>query len=328
MRAIYFDGKIATYRENVPIPKIGEDESLVKISYANVCSTDKEILRGYCPNFAGIMGHEFSGIVELSTDKALIGKSVVCEINEGCNKCHYCMRGLSKHCPYRKTIGISDKDGCFTQYIKVSNRCLHILPDGLTLKEATFCEPLAAALEIVAQIHVSPELKIAVIGDGRLAFMCTQVIALQGANVTVFGKHDEKLAEFVKYAKTVKSKDVKEIDPIDGTFDVVVEACGNPSGLELACRIVRCRGTIVLKSTYAGKMDVNMSFFAVNEVTIVGSRCGPFEPALNLLARHLVNLPEPELYSLKDFDKAFKSNAFKAGFDLSLETPVNSELLH
>ncbi|KAK8881295.1 hypothetical protein M9Y10_004030 [Tritrichomonas musculus] len=321
MKGIYFDGKSASYREDIPIPTPGEDESLVRVSYANVCSTDKEILRGYCPNFTGVMGHEFSGIVEKSSLPELVGKEVVGEINDGCCKCFYCLKGLEKHCPYRKTIGIGGKDGCFSQYITVSNHCLHVLPKGLTLKEAVFCEPLAAAIEIVSQLHVSPEMKIAVIGDGRLAFMITQILALQGGCVTVFGKHEEKLLSFEKYAKTIQIESIKEkvIHPIDDTFDIVVESCGNPSGLELACKIIRCRGTIVLKSTYAGKCDVNMSFFVVNEITLVGSRCGPFEPALNLLARHLINLPEPELYQLKDFEKAFTSSAFKAGFDLSLE---------
>lgn len=319
MKGIYFDGKQAIYREDLPIPSPGNDESLIRVSYANVCSTDKEILRGYCPDFVGIMGHEFSGVVIKSSNSDLVGKSVVGEINEGCGRCRYCHQGLSKHCPYRKTMGIGGKDGCFCQYITVSNGCLHVLPEGLQLKEAVFCEPLAAALEIAAQIHISPEDDIAIIGDGRLSLMCAQILSLQGARLTVFGKHEEKLESFKKFAKTVMSKDAKILDPINDKFDVVVECCGNPSGLDLACEIVRSRGTIVLKSTYAGKMNVNMSFFAVNEVTLVGSRCGPFDPALNLLARHLVSLPEPELYPLKEFEKAFKSNAFKAGFDLSFE---------
>lgn len=308
MEGIYYDGFSVHLREDYPLPQRKTDESLIRILVAGICNTDKEILRGYRPDFNGILGHEFVGIVDESDDKSLIGKRVTADINSGCGDCVYCNTGREKHCLNRLVIGIDKKDGCFATYIAVKNRMLHIVPEQLSDEQAVYTEPLAAAVEIASQIHIKPETNIAVIGDGRLSMMITQVLALSGADITVIGRHEDKLKQFEPYAKTTKS-------PQD-SYEVVVDACGNSSGLKLAMDIVRKQGQIVLKSTYAGEVSLDMSLIAVNEITITGSRCGPFEPAIRLLEKGYVNLPDITLYSLKDYGEAFNSRAFKVGFDL------------
>lgn len=311
MKGIYFDGTKAIFRDDLPIPVPTETQSLIRIIYAGVCNTDREVLRGYRPDFKGVMGHEFVGIVEASDDPAWIGKRVVGELNAGCGHCIYCRTGREKHCVERKVIGMEGKDGCFGEYMTLETHLLHEIPDGLPLDVALLTEPLAAALEIPKQVHLDPETSVAVIGDGRLAYQIASVLHLQGVDLTVIGKHPEKLVQFEAFGKTVTET--------TDTYEVVVEATGSPSGLDLASRIVRKQGTIVLKSTYAGKTSVDMSYFVVNEITLKGSRCGPFEPALRLLGKGLVKLPPVEFYELQDFEAAFASRAFKAGFRIGME---------
>lgn len=306
MRALYFDGEKAVYREDYkkPIPTPGH--SLIRVLMAAICNTDREVMRGYRPDFRGVLGHEFVGIVEESDDESLIGKRVVGELNEGCGTCIYCKSGREKHCLTRKVIGMEGLDGTFAEYFVLANHLIHVVPEELPTEKAIYTEPLAAALEIPSQVHLSPEKNVAIIGDGRLALMIAQVISLYGVDLTIIGRHEEKLQKFASLGKT----SYREGD----TFEVVIDATGSPSGVELAKNIVRKRGTIVLKSTYAGTTNIDLSYFVVNEITIMGSRCGPFEPALNLLHRGLVDLPEIELYDLKDYEKAFSSRAFKTGF--------------
>ena len=318
MKALYFDGEKAVYREDVPMPVCEEGQSLIKIMLADICSTDREILKGYRPDFRGIMGHEFVGEVVESPDPDLIGKIVVGELNEGCGKCIYCRTGREKHCLSRKVIGMS-KDGCFAEYMSLATHLIHVVPDGLAAEQAIFTEPLAAALEIPKQVHIDPSLNAAVIGDGRLAYMIAQVLALTGISLTVIGKHPEKLSMFVPFAETALISDYiagRAYRPLtaEECFEYVVDASGNESGIHLAMHIVRKMGTIILKSTYAGSTNIDLSQIPVGEITVVGSRCGPFEPALKLLKEGKVQFPPVELYNLKDFNKAFSSHAFKAGF--------------
>ena len=320
MRALIFDGTKAVYREDVPMPERETGQSLIRIRMAAVCSTDREILRGYCPDFNGIMGHEFVGEVTESDQADLIGKNVVGEINEGCGKCLYCRTGREKHCLSNKALGIST-NGCFAEYLVLPTRLLHVVPEGTTPEIAVFTEPLAAALEIEKQLHLDPSLNAAVIGDGRLAYMIAQVLALTGIDLTVVGKHPEKLEMFAPFAHTVLlSEYMKEggYRSLTGEdcFEYVIDAAGNESGIALAMNLVRRGGTIILKSTYAGQTQIDMSMVAVNEITIVGSRCGPFEPALKLLSEGKVSFPPIELYDLSDYEKAFSSSAFKSGFRL------------
>ena len=318
MKGLFFDGEKALYREDLPIPVCEPEQSLIRILYANICSTDREILKGYRPDFKGIMGHEFVGEVAASPEKDLIGQIVVGELNEGCGECIYCRTGREKHCLSRKVIGLS-KEGCFAEYMTLATHLIHPIPEGLDPRQAVFTEPLAAALEIIKQVHIDPSLNAAVIGDGRLAYMIAQVLAQTGIALTVIGKHPEKLSLFKPFAKTALLSDYsdgKEFRSLtaDECFEYVAEASGNETGIRLALHIVRKMGTIILKSTYAGTTNIDMSQIPVGEITIVGSRCGPFEPAMKLLKEGKVSFPPVDFYDLKDHEKAFASNAFKAGF--------------
>lgn len=307
MQGLYYNGKAAEYRTNLPVPQPAGHESLVRILLASICNTDREVMRGYKPDFTGVMGHEFVGVVEQSSNAALVGKRVVGELNEGCGHCLYCRTQRTHHCENRKVIGLANKDGCFAEYMTIATQLLHIVPDNLTDEAAVCCEPLAAAFEIAQQTHIRPDDEVCVIGDGRLSFMIAQVLALTGAEVTVLGRHADKLAKFAPFAKTTTEA--------NRTYEIVVDACGAPGGINTAAQLVRKRGTVVLKSTYAGNADINLSQFVVNEVTVKGSRCGPFAPALRAMARGLITLPQIELHSLANWQTAFDSRAFKAGFD-------------
>lgn len=315
MRGIYFDGEKAVYREDLPMPEPTDTQSLIRIVYAGICNTDREILKGYRPDFKGVMGHEFVGIVEQSDDARWIGKRVVGELNAGCGHCIYCRTGREKHCVERKVIGMEGKDGCFGEYMTLETHLLHEVPDGLALEEALLTEPLAAAVQIAKQVHIDPGTSVAIIGDGRLAYQIAGVLHLYGVELTVIGKHADKLEQFAAFGRTK----VLGAQELTDTYEIVVEATGSPSGLEMAAKLVRKQGTIVLKSTYAGKTSVDMSYFVVNEITIVGSRCGPFEPALKLLQKGLVKLPPVEFYDLAEYKEAFDSRAFKAGFRIDRE---------
>ncbi|WP_313578082.1 MDR/zinc-dependent alcohol dehydrogenase-like family protein [Lacrimispora sp.] len=305
MKALYYKHK-AQYLVDYPMPVPGPNESLVKILISAICNTDKEVLKGYKPNFTGVLGHEFVGEVVESNKKELIGKRVVGELNEGCGQCIYCRTGRAKHCLNRKVIGISDKDGCFAEYMTIHSGLLHVVPDEIPTEVAIFTEPLAAALEIMEQAHIQPSKSVAVIGDGRLAFMIAQVVSLSGVDLTVIGRHEDKLKQFSSFARTTTET--------DETYEIVIDATGSPAGILSAQKLVRNKGLIVIKSTYAGKVEIDMSYFVVNEITIKGSRCGPFEPAMQLLKRGLVTLPPIELYDLKDYEKGLQSKVFKAGF--------------
>ena len=320
MKAVYFDGKQASYIEDAILPVRKSGESLLRITLAAVCTTDKEILKGYRPDFKGVMGHEFTAVVVESDDTALVGKRVVGEINEVCHECLYCKTGREHHCINRKTPGLS-RDGCFAEYMVLKDENLHIIPDALPDEVAIYTEPLAAAYEIMEQIKFEPGSPACVVGDGRLALCVAEVLHQHQADVTVIGKHPEKLELFSSFAKieTLDNVTMKVADPAGSgssiePYEIVVEATGSASGLDLALQIVRSMGTIVLKSTYAGGADLNLSLVPVRELTIVGSRCGPFDKALEGLASGAIKLPEIDLYDLSDYDKAFNSRKFKSGF--------------
>ena len=306
MKGIYFNGTDAVYREDLPMPIRGEKQSLVKILLCAVCNTDKEVRKGYRPDFRGILGHEFVGEVIESSDETLVGKRVVGELNAACGECIYCKTGRPSHCNERRVLGMKNKDGAFAEYMTIDTNLLHIVPEELPTEIAIFTEPLAAAFEILTQIHVSPNKNAAVLGDGRLALFVAQVLAQTGIDLTVIGKHEDKLELFKPFAKVTTEGEIEG-------YEYVAECTGSPSGLKKAMDLVRKKGTIILKSTYAGNIDLNMSMMVVNEVSIVGSRCGPFEPALKMLKEGKVTLPPIELYECKDFEKAFDSRAFKAG---------------
>ena len=312
MKGIYFDGKKAVYREDLPMPVPDDGESLIRVRMAAVCSTDREILRGYRPDFTGVMGHEFVGVVEESPDPSLVGKNVVGELNAACGKCIYCRTGRPTHCTYRRVLGMHQKDGCFAEYMTIETTLLHQVPDNLPVEKAIYTEPLAAAFEIMTQMSFSPDRNIAVLGDGRLAYCVVQAFVSEGYKVKVLGKHPEKLQLFEPYAEISLTE--VSLEREKEAYEIVVEATGSPNGIRQAFDLVRKKGTIVLKSTYAGEVSLPLSLVAVNEITIVGSRCGPFAPALDALSSGRAQFPDITVFSPEEFEQAFAFTGFKAGF--------------
>ncbi|MDR1422545.1 MAG: alcohol dehydrogenase catalytic domain-containing protein [Coriobacteriales bacterium] len=308
MRAIIFNGESAEFIADYPVSQRQANESLIEVQIAALCSTDREILRGYRPDFKGVLGHEFVGIVRESDTSHLIGQRVVGEINLSCGTCLYCLSGRANHCSERLTLGINHKDGACADFLTLPTELLHVVPDGLPSEIAVFCEPLAAALRITEQVDFPAGVPVAIVGDGRLALMICQALAAStSAVLTVIGRHPEKLELFAPWATTLTKP--------QGSYEVVIDASGSPESLALSIALTRSEGTLVMKSTYAGTASIDMSEVVVRELRIQGSRCGPFEPALRLLDEGRVALPPIELYAPEDSDAAFASRAFKAAFD-------------
>ena len=284
MRALYWSGESLALEENHPEPKTTGGEAIVRVRLAGICSTDLQIFQGYM-GFRGIPGHEFVGEV-VKGAPALAGRRVVGEINFGCGFCELCRRGLGRHCPKRRVMGILAADGCFAEFVAVPARNLHAVPENIADEEAVFTEPLAAAFEILEQVEVDFTREVLVIGDGKLGILCAAVLAITGARVTLVGKHAEKL----KLAKGAGVRTVLLADWQPKLFDIVVEASGSPSGFETALAAVRPRGTLVLKSTVAEEHKLSLAPLVINEVTVVGSRCGLFPPALDALAQKKISV--------------------------------------
>jgi threonine dehydrogenase-like Zn-dependent dehydrogenase len=282
MLALWLEDQKLTLRSDCPTPS-KPGEALVRVLKAGICNTDIELTRGYYP-YRGILGHEFVGVVE--SEGPLRGQRVCGEINAVCGQCEQCRHGRPTHCDNRTVLGIVNRDGAFAQYLTLPDENLHVVPDAVPDDEAVFTEPLAAALEILQQVHLRPNDNVVVIGDGKLGLLCAQVVALSGCRVLALGKHRDKLN--VLTARDIRTALVTERPALRA--DVVIECTGSPAGFELARQILRPRGTLVLKSTYAGSLTVDMSRLVVDEITLVGSRCGPFPPALDLLARRAVDV--------------------------------------
>jgi len=267
---------------DTPIPQ-RETEALVRVTTSGICNTDLEIVRGYA-GFEGTIGHEFVGVVEQADDRPdLVGKRVIGEINAGCGACEKCEGGDPRHCPTRTVLGIVGRDGCHAEYLSLPSRNLIVLPDNVTDEQAVFAEPLAAAYGITEQVDITPEMTVAVIGDGKLGLLCAMSLVLRSQNVTIIGKHPSKVS--IAGKSGVRPLLLADVDPkMFSSFDVVVEASGSESGFATALDLVRPRGKIVLKSTFHGTPAWAASRVVVDEITIVGSRCGRFAPALQLLA--------------------------------------------
>jgi threonine dehydrogenase-like Zn-dependent dehydrogenase len=294
MQALYWDGRELSLRSSYLIPAADSRNALVKVRLAGICATDLQIFKGYM-SFRGVPGHEFVGTVCDGAEK-FIGKRVVAEINFGCGRCEQCARILSRHCPDRKVMGILGADGAFAEYLSVPVENLHVVPATIADEEAVFTEPLAAAFEILEQVAINPGDEILVLGDGKLGSLCAQALRLTGASITVLGKHPEKLNRIRRSAlRTTLLDDWKP-----KLFDVVVEATGAPSGLELAMNAVRPRGTLVLKSTIAGAHQLSLAPLVINEINVIGSRCGPFSEALKALTEKTVSVTPliEKVYSL------------------------------
>jgi 2-desacetyl-2-hydroxyethyl bacteriochlorophyllide A dehydrogenase len=254
-------------------------EAVVRVLLAGICGTDLEIVRGYMDH-RGVLGHEFVGVVEAAPDGEWIGRRVAGEINVPCRACPTCASGLTRHCPARTVLGILGRDGAFAERVALPLANLHAVPDAVPDEAAVFTEPLAAAHEILDQVAVAPGSRVLVVGDGRLGQLCAHVLDRAGAQPVVWGRHPEKLARLARLGYRTLAGEERP----DGRFDVVIEASGSPSGLERALGAVRPRGTVVLKSTYHGGASLSLTGIVVDEVTLVGSRCGSFAPALAHLA--------------------------------------------
>lgn len=266
--------------EEIQKPK-REDEALVRVLKSGICNTDIEIVRGYA-GFSGTIGHEFVGIVEEANDAPeLIGKRVVGEINAGCGSCELCKADDSRHCPARTVLGIKERDGAHAEFLTLPSRNLLEVPDAVSNAQAVFVEPLAAAFGITEQVEILPEMCIAVIGDGKLGNLCAQSVVLCSENVSLVGKHEDKLKLVEK--RNIEGVLLKDAVQMKRRFDVVIEASGAESGFSLALDLLKPRGKLVLKSTFHGSPRWESWRVVVDEITIVGSRCGRFAPALELL---------------------------------------------
>ena len=284
MKATFFDGKQMIFDNNYPDPKF--NETLVQVNLAGICGTDLEILNGYM-KYSGILGHEFVGTVVTSNNPNLIGKRVVGEINAGCTKCDFCIRGMERHCPSRTVLGILKRDGAFAEFLSLPEKNLHVIPDSISDEQAVFVEPLAAAFEINEQISLKPEWNVAVVGDGRLAQLIIQVIKLTCSNITCFGKHQNKLEGLIQSGIKIKIG-IESTD--EQLFDLVVEATGSNSGFTDTMKLVKPRGTVVLKSTIASRENLDLTSTIINEITLIGSRCGLFKPAIDALATGVISV--------------------------------------
>jgi threonine dehydrogenase-like Zn-dependent dehydrogenase len=277
-----------------------DGEALIRMSVAGICNTDLEIVRGYA-NFNGTLGHEFVGIVEESPDAEQIGRRVVGEINAGCGVCEDCKRGDSRHCLNRTVLGIHNRDGAFAEYLTLPPRNLLIIPDKISDIQAVFTEPLAAACEILDQVAINKNHQVAVIGDGKLGQLIARVIQTTGCDLILIGKHPAKLELAARDGIKGVASDSLTLKPGDRP-DFVIEASGSPSGLKMALDLVRPRGTIILKSTFHGAVELDTSRIVVDEISIVGSRCGRFEKALRMMEQDEVDLGGliTSTYSLTD----------------------------
>lgn len=311
MRAVVFDETLQ-YKTDYekPIPQAGE--ALIRVTLAGICNTDFEITKGYM-GYKGVLGHEFVGVVEEvnGTDKSLVGKRVVAEISWGCDdpNCEWCAVKNYRHCPNRHTLGIWRKDGCMADYVTIPTNVLFVVPDNVSDEQAVFTEPLAAACEITEQLHIEPCQRILVQGDGKLGLITAMTLASQNYDVTLVGKHADKL-DLVK-GLGIKTILLSELG--DEQFDIVVEATGSVLGFESAMAHTKPRGVLVLKSTVATGKELNLAPIVINEITVLGSRCGQFNPALRLLERGAVDFSKliTEIFSVEKSLEAFERNKDK-----------------
>lgn len=287
--------------KELPTPVANENEALIKVKLAGICKTDLELVKGYM-DFDGVLGHEFVGVVEKAESESWIGKRVCGEINFGCGRCHYCLRGLSRHCPNRTVLGIMNQDGVFAEYVVLPTDNLQEIPKEVPDLTAVFVEPLAAALEILEQVQIEPNASVAVIGDGKLGLLICQVLKLTGCKLLLIGKHANKLGLAESWGIDALNLDQLSNDK----YDIVVEASGSPSGFSTAMRLIKPRGTIVLKSTYHGEISLNAAPIVIDEISILGSRCGQFPSAVRLLQEKLVDV-ESLITEILPFDKALEA---------------------
>ena len=284
MKAVWLENNQIALQD-VPAPR-KPDEALIKIRKAGICSTDLELIKGYYP-YTGVLGHEFVGEVVKAQEDAWIGQRVVGDINVVCNQCEQCLHGRPTHCEHRTVLGIVNRDGTFAEFTCLPVANLHRVPDSVPDEMAVFTEPLAAALEIQDQINIKPTDRVLLVGAGRLGQLIAQTLALTGCDLRVVARHAHQ--QNLLKARGIKIISEEDVITQSWRWDVVVEATGSPSGFAVARKAIRPRGTLVMKSTYKGEMSLNFSSIVVDEINLIGSRCGPFEPALRLMETHEVD---------------------------------------
>ena len=312
MRALRWDGSRLALASDVPPPAPAPDEALVRVRLAGICRTDVEITRGYL-GFRGTPGHEWVGEVVAASEPALVGARVVGEINLACSRCDWCARGLGRHCPTRRVTGIVGADGAFAEMLAVPVANLHRVPDGVSDDDAVFTEPLAAAFEILDQVADVAGTRAVVLGDGKLGLLAAQVLASAGARVGLAGRHPEKLARAAALG-------IPTGTPAPGA-DLVVDATGAPGGLAAALALVRPRGTVVMKTTVAARHEIDLAPAVIHEVSLVGSRCGRFPPALAALAAKRIRVAPlvDGVYPLADAVDAFARAAAPGTFKILVD---------
>ncbi|MBD2139256.1 alcohol dehydrogenase catalytic domain-containing protein [Anabaena sp. FACHB-1237] len=317
MKGLWLENNELQLKTDIPLPEILPGEALVRVLKAGICNTDLELIKGYYP-YTGIIGHEFVGIVETGPQE-LINKRVVGEINAVCGYCHYCQSGNSSHCENRTVLGIVNRNGAFAEYLSLPIKNLHLVPENVSTAAATFTEPIAAALEIQQQISLTSQHQVLVVGDGKLGQLVAQTLALTGCDLFVVGRHREKLVNLENRGIKTGLVDVVK----EKSFDITVDCTGNPQGFAIARRALRPRGILVLKSTYSGNLNVDISSLVVDEITMIGSRCGPFTPALELLANKkvdvqpLINSCYPLSQGLEAFEKAKTKGVLKVLLEIN-----------
>jgi len=290
MLGLWLEDERLTLREDLPVPSPGDGEVRVSLIQAGICATDHGLVAGMYP-FSGVLGHEFVGVVEEGPPD-LRGQRVVGEINAVCHECVHCLGGRPRHCANRTVLGIVGRHGAFAESLVLPAENLHTVPSGVSNEEAVFVEPLAAALEILEQVSVRPGDRVLVVGDGRLGQLVAQTVALTGCDLAVSGRHAHKL-RFLE-ERGVSTLDATAADGAGeveaGAYDLAVECTGNETGYTAARAALRPQGTLVLKSTYPGNLSLNATMLVVDEIRVLGSRCGPFPPALRLLEQGLVDV--------------------------------------
>ncbi|MFY9728515.1 MAG: alcohol dehydrogenase catalytic domain-containing protein [Bryobacteraceae bacterium] len=320
----YYKGMLRVHLENgavsvteAPLPERPPGHALLRLLVAGICNTDLELQRGYY-GFAGTPGHEFVAEVVEADNAGLVAKRVVGEINLACTRCDWCRKGLGRHCPNRTVLGIVRHPGAFEAFFTLPERNLHVLPEGIPLDRAVFTEPLAAACEILDQVTIPGCAPVAVLGDGKLGLLVAQVLDVYGYPVRLFGRHPEKLRIAAASGIATELADCQL--PV-AEYDWVVDATGSPEGLRQAVAMARPRGTVILKSTVHGAVGVDTAPIIVNEVTLVGSRCGRFEAAIPLLDHALIRTEEiiTARFPLRDAAQAFERAAQRGVLKVLLE---------
>lgn len=284
MKALWLEDRTLHFRDDLPVPQPAVGEALIRVLQAGICNTDLEMVRGYRP-FTGVLGHEFVGIVE-DRPIELSGRRVVGEINISCGTCSACERGHPTHCDNRTVLGIRGRNGAFAEYLTLPTRNLHLVPDDVDTDAATFVEPLAAALRIQEKVSISTADRVLIVGTGKLGRLIAQTLALTGCRLQVVGRRRHELQ--LPVAEHIVVELASEIPP--RSFDIAVECTGNPEGFEIARRSLRPRGQLVLKSTYAGRLELDVAALVVDEITLIGSRCGPFAWGLRLLEEKRIDV--------------------------------------